>query len=79
MTFGRYQVVGRREYRGHETDTVFEARLDRNAEARAIRRGDIVLLEQIQPGLEPGSFVLPDGWLTAEPSTIEAPERRLTR
>lgn len=62
---GRYQVVGRREYRGHSRGTVFDARLDRAAEARAVRRGDIVLLERVVPAVQPGSYVFPTGWLTA--------------
>ncbi len=75
---GRYQVVGRREYRGHPTGTVFDARLDTHAAARAITRGDIELLEQIEPGLPPG-FVFPDGWLAAEPINNRGAERLLTR
>lgn len=62
MTMGEYRVVGKREYRGHAPDTVFEARIERRAEARAIQRGDIALLRVVEPRLQPGSWVLPDGW-----------------
>jgi hypothetical protein len=72
VTFGEYLVTGQRRYRGHEPGTTFEAQLDRNAEARAIRRGDIRLLRLVEPDIPPGAAVLPDGW-TAE-HTNEAPE-----
>lgn len=61
---GRYEVVGRREYRGHKPGTTFEARIDPGPERRAVVRGDIRLLERIIPSLQPGSVTLPDGWLT---------------
>lgn len=67
--YGEYEVVGRRSYRDHEPGSTFEARLDRGAEARAIRRGDIRLLRITQPDLVPGSVTFPDGWLTATPTT----------
>lgn len=63
MTHGEYLVIGRRAYRGHQPGTTFEARLDRNAEARAIQRGDIQLLRLIAPALQPGSWTFPEGWL----------------
>ncbi len=75
---GRYRVVGRREYRGHKTGTVFDARLETNAAGRAIRRGDIVLLEQTEPGLPP-DHAFPDGWLTATQANQRGAERLLTR
>lgn len=58
---GRYQVVGRRAYRGHLPGVIFEGRLDRNAEGRAIQRGSIRLLEIVRDDLVPGSYRLPDG------------------
>lgn len=60
---GEYQVVGRREYRGHQPGTVFEARLESTAAARAIVRGDIRLIRVVEPQIQPGSWELPDGWL----------------
>jgi len=76
VTHGRYVVSGRREYRGHQPGSTFEAQLDPNVEQRAITRGDITLLARVTPGLEPGSYTLPDGWpeRPAEPLTSEAPE-----
>lgn len=59
---GEYEVVGRREYRGHRPGDIFEARLDRAAEARAITRGDIRLVRVVTPEIQSGSFELPDGW-----------------
>ena len=59
---GRYQVVGRRAYRGHLPGTEFEAVLDPNAEGRAIARGSIRLLERLVADLPPVSYRLPTGW-----------------
>lgn len=59
---GVYEVCGRRIYRGHMPGEVFEARLDPNAEARAINRGSIRLLERVAADLPPGSYRLPVGW-----------------
>lgn len=58
---GRYRVVGRRRYRGHQPGSEFEVRLDPRAEARAIRRGDIAVLERIVPSVQPGSYRIPKG------------------
>ena len=66
MTMGEYEVVGRREYRGHRPGTVFEARLDRAAESRAVARGDIRLLRIVEPQIQSGSWRLPDGWLSKQ-------------
>jgi hypothetical protein len=60
---GLYRVVGKRAYRGHAPGVEFWARLDVNAERRALDRGDIVLLERLIPRVEPDSFVFPDDWL----------------
>jgi hypothetical protein len=59
-----YKVVGSRVYRGHRPGDLFEARLDSRAEARAIGRGDIKLIERITPAVQPGSYTFPAGWLT---------------
>lgn len=59
MTAGLYQVVGSRCYRGHQPGTSFEAKLDPRAEARAIGRGDIVLVERVSLTVQPGSYKLP--------------------
>ncbi len=60
---GIYKVVGRTEYRGHKPGETFVARLDMNAAARAIKRGSIALVDQVDPSLDPGRLVLPKGWL----------------
>lgn len=62
-TYSVYLVTGKREYRGHTPGSEFEAVLDPGPEQRAIDRGDIRLVRRVEPDLEPGSFVLPDGWL----------------
>jgi hypothetical protein len=56
---GKYLVVGKRMYREHRPGTLFEAKLDAKAEARAIGRGDIKFVERIVPALRPGSYRLP--------------------
>jgi hypothetical protein len=63
---GEYEVIGKREYRGHLPGEVFEARLDMGAEARAVARGDIRLLRVVTPEVQPGSWVLQVGWLSNE-------------
>lgn len=62
MTHGVYKVTGKRRYRGHATGAVFIARLGRHAERRAVERGDIEVLDRIEPDLEPGSYALPAQW-----------------
>ena len=59
MIGGVYKVVSSRRYRGHQPGDLFEARLEPRAEARAIGRGDIVLIERVTPALQPGSWTLP--------------------
>lgn len=72
MTYGVYQVTGRREYRGHKPGSTFEAALDRSAEERAIGRGDIRLIRRFTPDLAPGSYRLPDPWPPGQPSVPSA-------
>ncbi len=57
---GRYRVIGQNEYREHRPGDLFEAKLERRAEARAIGRGDIELVERITFTVKPGSYRLPD-------------------
>jgi hypothetical protein len=62
----RYLVTGRRPIRGHQPGEVFEAQLDRNAETRAVMRGDIRVLERFTPSIQPGTYSLPEGWLNTK-------------
>ncbi len=55
----RYRVIGTRRYREHRPGTQFEAVIDAGAEARAIGRGDIELVERIEFVVKPGSYRLP--------------------
>lgn len=66
FSHGLYLVSGSRAYRGHEPGTEFQARLESNAERRAVARGDIVLLDRLTPQLEPGSYQLPIAWHSTE-------------
>jgi hypothetical protein len=61
MEFARYKVIGRRRYRNHDPGDIFEARFDAAIE-RAVYRGDIEILEVVQPELPEGSFKLPKDW-----------------
>ena len=56
-----YKVTGPSEFRGHQPGTTFEARLPEPMERRALRRGNIELVEQSTPKLQPGSYRLPRG------------------
>ncbi len=73
MTHKRYRVTGKRKYRWHQPGTVFEAQLEPLAEQRAIERGSIAIIEVVQPGLENGSYALPEDW----PQTVA--DERTTR
>ena len=66
QTMGEYKVVGKREYRGHAPGEIFEARIDRAAAVRAVARGDIRLLRMVVPVIQPGTWTLPDGWLSKQ-------------
>jgi hypothetical protein len=59
---GVYEVIGPRAYRENPPGSRFEARLDRNAEARAVERGSIRLLERVAEDLPTGKYRLPTGW-----------------
>ena len=75
MRHGLFQVVGRRQYRGHPTGTRFEARLDA-AMQRALDRGDLRLIEEVEPSLKEGTYTLPDDWppSAADAAHTEAPK-----
>ena len=62
IEWGRYQVVGTREYRGNKPGHVFIDAIERNAMRRAVQRGDIAFLERVSPVL-PSEWGLPAGWL----------------
>ena len=66
MTMGEYEVCGQREYRGHPVGSVFHANLPKGPEARAIARGDIRRLGTVEPRIQPGSYTLPQSWLSKQ-------------
>jgi hypothetical protein len=74
VKYGEYLVTGSRRYRDHEPGITFEARLDRNAEARAVQRGDIRLLRLITPTVEHQPRDFPQGWLKQPSTAHEATE-----
>lgn len=76
--YGIYRVTGRRSYRGHQPGDTFEARLEPEAEYRAVKRGDIALLERVEVTLLRGSFGLPHDWPPAEVNAKAAPVGVLT-
>lgn len=64
--FFLYRVLGKRAYRGHEPGTEFPARLETNAERRAIMRGSIERIGTVV--LRPEKYKFPRGWLEPEES-----------
>lgn len=73
--FGVWEVTGRRAYRGHLPGSTFEARIDVRVAERAIGRGDIRLLKPTQPGIRPGSYTFPRGWLEKAARNHNPPRR----
>jgi len=69
VTHKRYLVTGKRQYRWHAPGTVFEANLDPDAERRAIERGSIRVLEEVEVRLR--SYGLPRDW---PPKAVDAHE-----
>lgn len=66
MVYGRYEVLDKRDFRGHPQGTQFVARLEANQERRAIARGAIQLLARVTPALEPGTYGFSTSWLKEE-------------
>jgi hypothetical protein len=56
-------VTGYRAYRGHIHGDEFVARLAPGVERRAMQRGDIELVQRIDPSIDPDRLTFPDGWL----------------
>lgn len=73
ISYAIYRVIGRRAYRGHKPGDTFEARLEPNAERRAIERGDIAMLERIDITLRKGSYALPKDWPPTGANSKETP------
>lgn len=59
-------VTGNLRFREHEPGETFEAVLDPVQEHRAIARGNIRVVEQSKPTIQPGSYRLPADWSTSE-------------
>ncbi len=54
-----YEVVDRKRYCGHQQGTIFEARLDAGAEARAIARGAIRIIDPKPVTIDLGRYTPP--------------------
>lgn len=54
-----YRVVGTRNYQGFQPGEEFEANLSPPVEARAVRRGSLLVIARTKPKLQPGSYKLP--------------------
>lgn len=63
-----YEVTGRRRYRGHSQGDEFVARLEPDAESRAVARGDVRVIERFEPAL-PANHELPSGWAEQRTTT----------
>ena len=77
MRYGIYEVTPGHTYRGHQAGEQFEARMDRAAEPRAVKRGVIRLIDTLTPEIRPGSYVFPSGWLVSPHTDNRGAERRL--
>lgn len=60
--FSQYEVLRPNGYRGFPHGSVFEAVIDKAAEIRAIKRGDIRVIERTTEAIQPDSYRLPAGW-----------------
>lgn len=69
-----YEVIGDLRYRDHDPGERFEATLDPDAEMRAVLRGNIRVIDSSPTRLQPGSYLLPDGWRTNKDTATGAPE-----
>jgi hypothetical protein len=69
-----YRVVGSRIYRGHKPGSKFIAHLGREVAQRAISRGDIEVIRQLNIQVVPGSYTFPAGWL-GESAETQTPGR----
>lgn len=79
MTHVLLRVTGRRQYRGHIPGTEFETRYDASIE-RAVYRGDVTILAEVEPGLSKGAYALPPDWppQAADTEPTRGAERRLS-
>ena len=59
-----YEVTGHVAYREHPPGAWFEATLDAGAERRAVERGHVRIIDRRTAGLRPGSWTLPNGWIS---------------
>lgn len=64
--FSKYEVTRATGYAGFAPGSVFEAVLKKQAEARALQRGDIRLIERSTPPLQPANYAMPAGWLNQQ-------------
>lgn len=72
MGHKRYLVTGKRQYRWHAPGTIFEAQLDPDAERRAIERGSIRVLEEVEVCVE--NYELPEDWPLGAVDDARQPE-----
>lgn len=63
--FTQYEVLRVGGYRGFATGSVFEAVIDKAAEGRALKRGDIRILQRTTPPIQTDSYRLPAGWINS--------------
>ena len=54
-----YQVIGTRDYAGYTPGEKFEATLEPRAEARAIKRGNIVIVKKSTPRVKKSNLRMP--------------------
>ena len=73
-----FEVVGKREYRGHRPGEQFITRMDPALE-RALERPNVVIVAVIDPKIQEGQYGLPQDWPTIAPADATVTERGGTK
>lgn len=66
MRLAEYQVIGGRSYYDHKPGELFQEREGRAVDVRAVARGAIRFVRVVTPEIQPGSYSLPEGWLSKQ-------------
>ena len=65
MNLAEYQV-GDKPYFDHQPGELFQEREGRGVDRRAVARGAIRFVRVVTPEIQPGSYSLPEGWLSTQ-------------
>lgn len=61
MNYLLLEVIGHRQYRGHQPGERFVTRMD-PALQRGIERGNVRVLAEVEPKIQEGQYGLPEDW-----------------